>query len=74
LKELISPEALENPLLDFKKTLTAILNFKLSETGCYLGLPAEDWAIKIKNNLLINIFVECDPQLSERTRENLIQA
>ena len=74
LKELTSVEALENPMLDFKKTLAAILNFKLSEAGCYIGLPSEEWAIKIMTNLLINGFIECEPPISEKTRENLIQA
>lgn len=74
LRAHFTPEALENPLLDYKKTLTAILNFKLSDCGCYLGLPSEEWAVKIMTNLLINGHVETEPPISEKMREDLIQA
>jgi hypothetical protein len=74
LKEVLSPEALDNPLADFKKTLASFLNLKLHECGCYLGLPSEEWAVKIMTNILINGFAESEPPIDEKRREEMIKA
>ena len=47
-------ETLDNPLFDFRKAFTALLNLRMLESGCYVGLPNEEWAVKIMVNLLIN--------------------
>lgn len=74
LRELLTNETFDSPLFDYKKSLSALLNLRLSECGCYLGLPSEEWAIKILTNLIINGHVELDPPLSEKMREDYIQA
>jgi hypothetical protein len=48
------------------------LNFKLLTLGCYLGLPNEEWAIKIMVNLLNNMGI--DESMNEHKRDELIQA
>lgn len=67
LKEQVSNEALENPLFEFRKAFSAILNLKLHDHGCYIGLPCEEWAVKIMVNLL-SILAPTDAKL----KDNLI--
>ena len=57
-------------MFDYRKAFTALLNLKLLQNGCYLGLPNEEWAVKIMVNLLINQGV--DETIDEKKREDYI--
>jgi len=53
LKEILV--ALDNPLSDYRSLLSGVLALKMHEEHTlYLGLPNEEWAIKICVNLLTN--------------------
>lgn len=52
-------EQIQSPIgLEYRKILSAILNIKLLDSSCYLGLPNEDWAVKFAHNLLSNYSVD----------------
>lgn len=71
-KEQLSDKVFENPLFDYRKAFTSLLNLKLLNLGAYLGLPNEEWAVRIMVNLLINLGL--DDQMNEHKRDELIQA
>ena len=72
MKEQLSDQVFDNPLFDYRKAFTALLNHKLISFGSYLGLPNEEWAVKIMVNLLINMGV--DENMNEHKRDEYIQA
>jgi len=64
LKEIIP--ALENPLGDFRQFFTGVLALKMHEEHqVFLGLPNEEWAVKIMVNLLSNHLGKQDERLKD---------
>ncbi len=71
-KEQLSDKVFENPLFDYRQAFSSLLNLKLLNLGAYLGLPNEEWAVRIMVNLLINLGI--DDKMNEHKRDELIQA
>ena len=71
-KEQLSDKVFENPLFDYRQAFSSLLNLKLLNLGSYLGLPNEEWAVRIMVNLLINLGI--DDKMNEHKRDELIQA
>jgi hypothetical protein len=67
MKEQLSDNVFENPLFDYRKAFTSLLNLKLLNLGAYLGLPNEEWAVRIMVNLLINLGL--DDKMNENKRD-----
>lgn len=58
-------------MFEYRKGFTAALNLKMLQNGAYLGLPNEEWAVKVMVNLLINQGI-CE-DLDAKKREEIIQ-
>lgn len=71
-KEQLSDKVFENPLFDYRQAFSSLLNLKFLNLGAYLGLPNEEWAVRIMVNLLINLGI--DDKMNEHKRDELIQA
>ena len=54
-------------MFDYRKAFTSLLNLKLLNLGAYLGLPNEEWAVRIMVNLLINLGL--DDKMNENKRD-----
>lgn len=63
---------MDHPLFDYRRAFSNLLNLKLhGEHNCYLGLPNEEWAVKIMVNLVNNHLSQGD---DEKQRDLIVQA